>query len=42
MYHLYKLHKDLTQSNLETLRVASLVSTMISVGSDVSQDKLEI
>ncbi len=31
MYHLYKLYKDLSRSNLETIRVASLVSTMISV-----------
>ncbi|XP_059082425.1 histamine H2 receptor-like isoform X3 [Tigriopus californicus] len=31
MYHLYKLYKDLSQSNMETLRVASLVTTMISV-----------
>ena len=31
MYHLYKLYKDLSRSNLETIRVASLVTTMISV-----------
>merc|ERR1719150_2547464 len=33
MYHLYKLYKDLSQSNLETIRVASLVTTMIAVQS---------
>ena len=31
MYHLYKLYKDLSRSNLEAVRVASLVTTMISV-----------
>ena len=31
MYHLYKLYKDLNRSNLEAVRVASLVTTMISV-----------
>ena len=29
MYHLYKLYKDLSRSNLEAVRVASLVTTMI-------------
>ena len=31
MYHLYKLYKDLNRSNLEAVKVASLVTTMISV-----------
>ena len=31
MYHLYKLYKALSRSNLEAVRVASLVTTMISV-----------
>lgn len=30
-YHLRKLHRDLTKSNLATLRIASLVSTIISI-----------
>lgn len=38
MYHLHKLHKDLSKSNLETIRVASLVTTMISVNSDHDHD----
>ena len=33
MYHLYKLYKDLSRSNLEAVRVATLVTTMISVSS---------
>jgi hypothetical protein len=33
MYHLYKLYKDLSRSNLEAVRVATLVTTMISVQS---------
>ncbi|XP_022252000.1 histamine H2 receptor-like isoform X1 [Limulus polyphemus] len=32
--HLRKLHRDLTKSNLEAIRVASLVTTMISVRSE--------
>ena len=33
MYHLYKLYKDLSRSNIEAVRVATLVTTMISVQS---------
>ncbi|CAM1297591.1 Uncharacterised protein r2_g693 [Pycnogonum litorale] len=33
-FHLRKLHRDLTKSNLEAVRIASLVTTMISVQSD--------
>ena len=33
MYHLYKLYKDLSRSNLEAVRVATLVTTMIAVQS---------
>ena len=36
MYHLYKLYKDLNKSNLEAVRVASLVTTMISVNQSPS------
>ena len=36
MYHLYKLYKDLSRSNLEAVRVASLVTTMISVNQSPS------
>ncbi|XP_076307824.1 uncharacterized protein LOC143223582 [Tachypleus tridentatus] len=32
--HLRKMHRDLTKSNLEAIRVASLVTTMISVQSE--------
>ena len=38
MYHLYKLYKDLSRSNLETIRVASLVTTMISVNADTDEE----
>jgi len=38
MYHLYKLHKDLSRSNLETIRVASMVTTMISVNAEREED----
>jgi uncharacterized protein YpmB len=31
MYHLYKLYKDFSKSNFEAVRVASLVTTLISV-----------
>lgn len=39
MYHLYKLYKDLSQSNLETLRVASMVTTMISAHGDEEETR---
>ncbi|XP_059475849.1 uncharacterized protein LOC132196918 isoform X1 [Neocloeon triangulifer] len=31
LFHLHKLHRDLTKSNMQAVRVAGLVSTMISV-----------
>ena len=39
MYHLYKLYKDLSKSNLETIRVASLVTTMISVNGNDNETR---
>ena len=31
MYHLHKLYKDFTQSNLEAVRIASLFTNMLSI-----------
>jgi len=31
MYHLHKLYKDFTQTNLEAVRIASLFTTMLSI-----------
>ncbi|KAK4320013.1 hypothetical protein Pmani_009082 [Petrolisthes manimaculis] len=38
VYHLYKLHRDLSTSSIEAVRIASLVTTMISVTSPQNQD----
>ncbi|XP_071517940.1 uncharacterized protein [Panulirus ornatus] len=38
VYHLYKLYRDLSTSSLEAVRIASLVTTMISVTQPQNQD----
>ncbi|KAK8753380.1 hypothetical protein OTU49_004171, partial [Cherax quadricarinatus] len=38
VYHLYKLYRDLSTSSLEAVRIASLVTTMISVSTPQNQD----
>ncbi|XP_050687774.1 uncharacterized protein LOC126981110 isoform X3 [Eriocheir sinensis] len=38
VYHLYKLYRDLSTSSLEAVRIASLVTTMISVTQPRNQD----
>ncbi|XP_047493574.1 uncharacterized protein LOC125042152 [Penaeus chinensis] len=38
VFHLYKLYRDLSNSSLEAVRIASLVTTMISVTQPQNQD----
>uniref|UniRef100_A0A0K2TZ94 G-protein coupled receptors family 1 profile domain-containing protein n=1 Tax=Lepeophtheirus salmonis TaxID=72036 RepID=A0A0K2TZ94_LEPSM len=42
MYHLYKLYKDLTKSNLEAVRVTSLVTALINVNAGVDSESYRI
>ncbi|QQP49849.1 Uncharacterized protein FKW44_010653, partial [Caligus rogercresseyi] len=42
MYHLYKLYKDLTKSNLEAVRVTPLVTALINVNTGVDSESYRI
>lgn len=38
LFHLHKLYKDLTKANVEAVRVAGLVTTLVSVTSGANQE----